>query len=265
MGIWDKIKQYSDDLNDLNETSDTTLAGTEKTETLSSTPSTAVKKALSMGASAFIKSSKKVINSIVSRYHPTISHEIITDVNDINKIIHGYEKNKNWDKIILVEVASNSLATIHVSKTILLEMERNLTEGISWLETNLKKNPDSKFNKSEVKNLKDQLKELLNSETYLKIQAIGLIKGNEPDRGQKLKKISAKLNKLYPDWKHPLLAKFLLLLYKTNLNHPQAQQYLEKALFCDPLNEKYLQVALKICPADEHFVYEQLFEFVGSK
>lgn len=273
MTIWDKVKSISEEVKSkakevTSGEEATDIAKTvEETNVVSQTkgPSATVKNALSIAASTFIKSSKKIVDSIVGKYRPDLSIHDIIDEATIRSIIEDKRSNKKVEPVILAEIACNNVETIPIAESIGADIKEALEAEIRKCQKRLKEeSAPSDSTKKRLRAANKAFDEYENSELAIKLKIISLIAGDAPANYDKIESLLGKLDTEHPDWENVIILKHVLTHHADQLQEDKLDAYLHKALSINPLDKQLLDMLKQRCKDDEGIIVEQVASIIDS-
>lgn len=270
MSIWDKVKSITDEVKAITQevTSNKHLISgedryEEDVEISTGRPSKPVKKVLSTAASIFLKSSKKIVNSVVSKYHPPLSLSVINSEREILKILNSANLAKNIDKFELAELASNNLSTLLMSNKIDKEIREELKSKVDYLKKEYSENPDSESTSKRLNQVKRKLEEFENSEFQFKLKMLNLIQSNDTNSSKEFRLLLSKLDKSYPDWHHPLISCHVVDNFSDFFGDVKTNKYINKMLYSNPLHTRFVELSKSKCIDDEKVIYDQILSLLN--
>jgi hypothetical protein len=266
MGIWDKVKSAADDMAekaidlanekyssnvskdilDDREIAQEAITGEPSVKG----PSGIVRKGLSAAASVFIKSSKTILETVVSKYQVAPPVHDILDQASIEYIIKTLSTDKNVPINHLIDLACNNPDTLGIAFKMDDKRRLNLDQEIKALEIKHKREPDSNTYKQSLKDLKRTRKNYLDSEISLKLNLLRLISENPIPKYDKIKSILDTLNDEYYDWRNVLIIDFLLQNYLDHFEDGAKVLYAQKGLSIKPIDKRYLNIMDKFYTSD---------------
>lgn len=266
MNLWDKVKTVADEVKSMSDDVTFSKASTtSNAETIEESkyfskdgPSRLVKKILSSAASVFLKTSKKMIGTVVSKYQPSISLPVITSKDDIELFL----KSENIAKIELIELASNNYSTLQYSNDLYEKLHNELISNIKMSENEVDNNNTSEKNLKLLSNAKFELEEFEKSELVMKLAILNLIVSKEAS-ALDIKLHISKLDTEYPKWFHPLVLDYILNNFIDSFDSSKKMYYIEKLLTSNPLHREGLIYAEKIVKEGDTIIFKQLLDVIN--
>ena len=264
MGLLDTIKSATGNYSQ--EDKQTVESNNKNKMSIDDKPSSVVKKMLSKAATVVMQTSKKAVNSIVSKYHPVLSTDFIKNKECIVRIIEKSSKMGNNNDFELQVLASNNWDTLDISILLNKQYRKELLNEYDQLMIEKKEEIKKEYkNIATIKILNTRINELHlileeNDEFSLTLKALKIIstKNSEHD----ILPITDKLDKDYPDWHHPLLTKYLITEFKDTITQVKFENYCYKAFYSSPTDVAVVLLIESFSNKDDKVICRQIIDMI---
>ncbi len=208
-----------------------------------------VQQGLTKGASTLLKSSKKLIETAVEKYHTLPAAHDILDRESIEYIIKTLSDDKKTPIDFLIEIACNNPDTLDLAFQLDKKLKLNYAEAIKEIE--MKSNEQDRVGDNGVLvKLRESIENYEDSEVSLKLDLLRQINTDDIPTYKNSEQLLNKLNENYPNWLNILAIDFILHNYLDNIDDSAKLKYAQKGLKINPTKQLYLQILKQYYPVD---------------